>query len=322
MTNHITLSDFPASCSCMKLTSKQGRPYWFRTCDLNTSIWDAGAHAVSFPAGYAITAANGTLRTRYALLGMSYCTVDSWLLDGVNSEGLVGGLLLLEEGTSMPAAEAGSSGVMGMELVTALLEAADPAQPGRLTCYREDSIGVMTNSPPYTRQLDNLRWFLSQSPELHHGGDDCPICQPAWEGVRLAADPNALHMTQSGVLPASYAPYDRFVRLAVLKALNHDGQWIDDAQMLPLGSGLLHSVFEPHSRSVYHYRRLDEHGMPAGRSDGYTQYCVMYAPEQQAMYLQPFDSTAWTKIALRSCDTALLQRHPINRSAMAGVVER
>ena len=51
MTNHITLSDFPASCSCMKLTSKQGRPYWFRTCDLNTSIWDAGAHAVSFPAG-------------------------------------------------------------------------------------------------------------------------------------------------------------------------------------------------------------------------------------------------------------------------------
>ena len=45
MTNHITLSDFPASCSCMKLTSKQGRPYWFRTCDLNTSIWDAGAHA-------------------------------------------------------------------------------------------------------------------------------------------------------------------------------------------------------------------------------------------------------------------------------------
>ena len=368
MTNHITLSDFPASCSCMKLTSKQGRPYWFRTCDLNTSIWDAGAHAVSFPAGYAITAANGTLRTRYALLGMSYCTVDSWLLDGVNSEGLVGGLLLLEEGTSIPAAEAGSSGVMGMELVTALLatcrnvtevcqaakdiritdipaetgflpatmhyffldaagntavlEAADPAQPGRLTCYREDSIGVMTNSPPYLRQLDNLRWFLSQSPELHHGGDDCPICQPAWEGVRLAADPSALHMTQSGLLPASYAPYDRFVRLAVLKALNHDGQWIDDAQMLPLGSGLLHSVFEPHSRGVYHYRRLDEHGMPAGRSDGYTQYCVMYAPEQQTMYLQPFDSTAWTKIALRSCDTALLQRHPINRSAMAGVVER
>ena len=190
MTNHITLSDFPASCSCMKLTSKQGRPYWFRTCDLNTSIWDAGAHAVSFPADYAITAANGTLRTRYALLGMSYCTVDSWLLDGVNSEGLVGGLLLLEEGTSVTAAEAGSSGVMGMELVTALLatcrnvtevcqaakdiritdipaetgflpatmhyffldaagntvvlEAADPTQPGRLTCYREDSIGVIS----------------------------------------------------------------------------------------------------------------------------------------------------------------------------------
>lgn len=40
------------------------------------------------------------------------------------------------------------------------------------------------------------------------------------------------------------------------------------------------------------------------------------------MYLRFFDSAARTKIALRSCDTAHLQRHSINRSAMAGVVER
>lgn len=363
----IDKTEFPASCSCMKLTSKQGLPYWFRTCDLHTSVWDAGAHALSFPAGMALPLTHGALHARYALLGMSYCAQDTWLLDGVNSQGLVGGLLFLEEGTSVPTAEADRSGVMGMELVTwllafcrdvadvcrtagtlqltdipagperlsatmhyffldaagntAVLEAADPRHPGRLTCYQADSIGVMTNSPPYPCQLDNLRWFLSQSPELHRGGDDCPICQPAWEGVRLTADPTAPHLTQSGVLPASFAPYDRFVRLAVLKALNHDGRWMEEAQMLPLGSGLLSCVFEPRNQGAYHYRRLNSSGLPAETRDGYTQYKVMYDPTRQIMYLQPFDSTAWTRIALPACDPAQLQRHPISRDAMAGVVD-
>lgn len=359
--------DFPAACSCMKLTSKQGLPYWFRTCDLHTSVWDAGAHIVSFPQEHGIPLTTGELRSRYALLGTSYCTQDTWLLDGVNSQGLVGGLLFLEEGSSVPAADEGHTGVMGMELVTWLLatcrdvtevcravktiritdipagpehlratmhyffldaedstvvlEAADPGHPGCLTCCCEDSIGVLTNSPPYPQQLDNLRWFLSQSPELHRGGDDCPICQPAWEGVRLTADPTAPHLTQSGVLPASYAHYDRFVRLSVLKALNHDGRWMEDAQMLPLGSGLLNCVFEPRSRGVYHYRHLDSNGMPAENRDGYTQYKVMYDPTRQSMYLQPFDATAWTKAALADCDREQIQYHPVSRDAMGGVVE-
>lgn len=359
--------DFPAACSCMKLTSKQGLPYWFRTCDLHTSVWDAGAHVVSFPAARDIPLAHGAMHTCYALLGTSYCTQDTWLLDGVNSQGLVGGLLFLEEGTSVPAAEADRIGVMGMELVTwllgtcrdvaevcraaaavqitdipagqkrlsatmhyffldaagntAVLEAADPRHPGRLTCYQADSIGVLTNSPPYPQQLDNLRWFLSQSQELHRGGDDCPICQPAWEGVHVTGDPTAAHMTQSGVLPASFAPYDRFVRLAVLKALNHDGRWMEDHQMLPLGSGLLNCVFEPRNQGVYHYRHMDENGMPTESRDGYTQYRVMYDPTRQTMYLQPFDATAWTKVALSACDTAQIQRHSVDRDAMSGVVE-
>ena len=162
---------------------------------------------------------------------------------------------------------------------------------------------------------------IEQSPELHRGGDDCPICQPAWEGVRLTADPTAPHLTQSGVLPASFAPYDRFVRLAVLKALNHDGRWMEEAQMLPLGSGLLSCVFEPRNQGAYHYRHLNSSGLPAETRDGYTQYKVMYDPTRQIMYLQPFDSTAWTRIALPACDPAQLQRHPISRDAMAGVVD-
>ena len=366
MKKQLILPVFPA-CSCVKLTSKQGLPYWFRTCDLHTSVWGAGAHVVSFPAGTDIPVSSGSLRTRYPILGITYNMYDSWLLDGINGEGLTGGLLLLEEGTSVSGPQGGYTGVVGMELVTALLavcrdiaevcdavrtilimdvptetgsvpatmhyffadatgctvvlEAADPVHPGQLQVYHTDSIGVMTNSPPYPRQLDNLRWFLSQSPELHRGGDDCPITQPAWEGVRLSGDPSAPHLTQSGVLPASYAPYDRFVRLAALKALNHDGQWMDDGQMLPLGSGLMHTVFEPHSRGVYHYRALDAAGMPTGSSDGYTQYTVMYDLHRRELYLQPYDTTAWTRVALQDCSSAGIEYHPVSRDALGGVID-
>ena len=361
------MEHFPSmipACSCVKLTSKQGLPYWFRTCDLHTSVWDAGAHVVSFPAGTDIPeCGEASLRPQYPLLGITYNRRDSWLLDGINSEGLTGGLLLLEEGTSVSKPAEGYTGVMGMELVTVLLaacrdisevckaiqvtdvpieggsvpatmhyffvdaagrtvvlEAADPAHPGQLQAYHADSIGVMTNSPPYPRQLDNLRWFLSQSPELHRSGDDCPITQPAWEGVRLSGDPGVPHLMQSGVLPASYAPYDRFVRLAVLQALNHDGQWMDDRQMLPLGSGLIRTVFESRSRGVYHYRALDAAGMPTGSSDGYTQYTVMYDLHRRELYLQPYDATAWTRVALRDCSSVEIEYNPVSRDALGGVV--
>lgn len=365
------MKDFPSmipACSCVKLTSKQGLPYWFRTCDLHTSVWDAGAHVVSFPAGTGIPeCGEASLRPQYPLLGITYNRRDSWLLDGINSEGLAGGLLLLEEGTSVSEPAEGYTCVMGMELVTVLLaacrdisevckavktiqvtdvpieggsvpatmhyffvdaagrtvvlEAADPAHPGQLQAYHADSIGVMTNSPPYPRQLDNLRWFLSQSAELHRGGDDCPITQPAWEGVRLLGDPSVPHLTQSGVLPASYAPYDRFVRLAVLKALNHDGQWMEDRQILPLGGGLIRTVFEPHSRGVYHYRALDAAGMPTGGSDGYTQYTVMYDLHRRELYLQPYDASAWTRVTLRDCSSVEIEYHPVSHDALGGVVD-
>ena len=117
------LSLIPA-CSCVKLTSKQGLPYWFRTCDLHTSVWDAGAHVVSFPAGTDIPeCGRDPLRSQYPLLGFTYNRQDSWLLDGINGEGLAGGLLLLEEGTSVSKPAEGYTGVMGMELVAALLAA-------------------------------------------------------------------------------------------------------------------------------------------------------------------------------------------------------
>ena len=137
------IHEFPASCSCLALTSKQGRSYWFRTCDLHTSVWEAGAHVVSFPARQSIQLAGGPAQARYALLGVTYNDRDTWLLDGINSQGLTGGLLLLEEGTSVPAAEEGRAGVMGMELVTALLasyEAVIAAHTGHVNCHETGAI--------------------------------------------------------------------------------------------------------------------------------------------------------------------------------------
>ena len=136
----------------------------------------------------------------------------------------------------------------------------------------------------------------------------------------LSPAPSVPHLTASGVLPASYASYDRFVRLAVMKALNHDGRTIEDAQMLPLGAGILRTVIEPRNGGVYHYRSLDAAGMPIGRSDGYTQYTVMYDLSQRRLFLMPYDSTAWTLLTLSECSPYKAQYHAVEYGSMAGVV--
>ena len=356
------------SCSAMTLTSCEGHPHWFRTCDFSSSVWENGAHVVSFPANWAIPLSDEktSLHSQYALLGITYSQQDSWLLDGVNSAGLVGGLLMLYEGTSVSTASAGLHGVMGMELVTALLatcasaedvrqavqsiqildipmennkfvaatmhytftdaggntivlEAADSTRPGILQVY-ENTIGLLTNSPTYPDQLSNLSWYMSQAPELRYGPNDKTISALTLDGVTIHAAPTSPHCCRDGTFPAAYAAFDRFVRGAVLKALNHNGRDFTDEQMLPRGSGLMQPLFEPCSQSVYHYTGFNEEGRPIGRSDSYTQYTVMYRVHQPALYLQPYDSTAWTRVILSECPTNTPARHPVCREAMAGVV--
>ena len=80
-----------AGCTALKLTSKSGAPYWFRTCDIGGDIWADGAHAVSFPVGAKVPLAlrDEPLTVAHAVVGMSYNALDTWLLDGVNDAGLV-----------------------------------------------------------------------------------------------------------------------------------------------------------------------------------------------------------------------------------------
>lgn len=354
------------NCSAVKLTSKEGRPYWLRTCDIGGDIWAQGAHPVSFPKGArcALSGRGEPFTFRRAVLGMSYNAADTWLLDGVNDAGLTGGLLALYDSTSVSQAGAGYEGVMGMELLTYLLgrcasvdevaraarsvqvldvpmgegrtavsfmhcmfvdlsgrcvilEAADPARPGLFTIYREN-LGLMTNSPPYPAQLDNLRWFLSQSPELNWGRKT-PSCLTL-NGMTVAADPGVPHLSRTGTFPASYAAYDRFIRLAVLTALNNEGREIPDRQMLPQGELLMSPLIEPHNRGVFHYTYFSEATGPVGGHESFTQYLTVYDLTGRKFCLKPWDSTAWTALALADCPTDRVQRYPVCRAPLGGVV--
>lgn len=356
---------FVSSCTALKLTSEAGKPYWFRTCDIGGDIWKEGAHVVSFPTREELCFNSGERRKPdHAILGVTYGPLDTWLMDGVNDAGLVGGLLALYDATSVPKAREGCQGVVGMELVTwllsccasatevvraakklqvldvplewetvpssahymfvdaagrcVILEAADPEDPGTLTAY-EDNLGLLTNSPPYPRQLDNLRWFLSQSPELNWGKEGKVTLR--LNGMTVTADTEAEHCSMGGIFPASYASYDRFVRMAVLSYLNHEGRDFPDERMLPMGNALMSPVLEPHNQGVFHYTAFDKDKGPIRSLPSYTQYVVMYDPSARALYLHPYGVSAWTKVSLADCSREKPQRHTLCQLPLGGVIE-
>lgn len=331
------------ACSAMTLTSKSGRHYWFRTCDIDVDIWNAGAHVIHKRAGEWIEYGNGKREIGlYSFLGMTYNSLDTWLLDGVNQHGLTGGLLMLYEGTSVEKEAQGKEGYIGLELVTkvlascksveevkelakqvqvldipfennpvtayvhyffvdcsgneVILEATQKENPGVFHIYeKEELLGVMTNSPSYERQRENLRWFLSQSPEMKQGIAGKAITELLCDGRRITADEQANHCSLSGIFPASYCSYDRFIRLSILKAINDSGNGFEDKKMLALGSGIMNAVCEPHTKGIFHYTKMEETGEIIGQKDSYTQYLSMYDLEERCFYMKKYDETEWIK---------------------------
>ena len=336
----------PGGCSCMTLTSKSGKHYWFRTCDIETDLWKDGAHAVSKAAGEEIVYGNGKKEiNQYHYVGMTYNVFDTWLLDGVNEHGLTGGLLMLYEGTSVDRAAETKEGYIGMELITkilstckdvkeverlakriqvldipygnykvpatmhyfftdnsgdeVILEATETQNPGILRIFKKDEIlGVMTNSPPYVEQRQNLSWFLSQSPELKQGLGGQAITELLLDGRVIRADEKAEHLSLTGIFPASYSSYDRFIRLTMMKFLNNSGNEFEDEKMLALGSGIMNVVCEPHTQGLFHYTRLESDGKIVGQKDSFTQYVTMYDMEEKCFYIKKYDEIVWKKYEL------------------------
>lgn len=336
---------FPA-CSCMTLTSKTGKHYWFRTCDIETNLWEEGAHVIQQIAGEEIVYCDGKREVnQYSYTGMTYNHLDTWLLDGVNECGLTGGLLMLYEGTSVDNPKDVKKGYIGMELVTkilsscqdveevmalaeevrilsipynqifvpatmhyfftdssgneVILEATNQEQKGKLRIFKKEEIlGVMTNSPPYEEQLQNLAWFLSQSPELRQGLKGQAITELLLDGRRMKANAHASHLSINGTFPASYSSYDRFIRLTVLKALSECGNNFEDDKMLALGSGIMNTVCEPSTKGLFHYTRMDEEGKILGQKDSFTQYIVMYDINEKSFHIKKYDEVIWKKYML------------------------
>lgn len=358
----------PDSCSCMTLTSETGKHYWFRTCDIETDLWADGAHVVQQGAGARLEYCGKTAEnSNYAFIGMTYNHLDTWLLDGVNEQGLAGGLLMLYEGTGVDKPKEGKQGYVGMELVTkmlscckdveevermaeqvqilnipygnqsvpatmhyffvdakgreVILEAADPEDPGILRQYKkEEMIGVMTNSPVYEKQLKNLSWYLSQSPEMQQGFGGQAVTELDFEGRKIEADEKAWHVTGNGTFPASYSSYDRFIRVAVLKALNYSGRRFSDEKMLALGSNLMNVVNEPSSRGLFHYTRIEEDGTITGQKDSCSQYLIMYDIEEKCFYIKVFDMVSWIRYQLKKTTNGKKEVFGIPHESMAGIL--
>lgn len=349
----------PGACSCMTLTSKNGKHYWFRTCDIDTDIWKAGAHVREQASGEVIEYCDGSKEiSQYSFIGMTYNTLDTWLLDGVNEHGLCGGLLMLYEGTSVDKPDKERIGYVGMELVTKILsscknveevvgmadqiqildilfeekrlsatmhyffaditgnevvlEATDQDHPGILKIFpKEKILGVMTNSPPFEEQLQNLAWFLSQSPEMKQGLHGQAVTKMRKEvngqehvelrldGRSIKADEEAEHISLNGTFPGSYSSYDRFIRLAVLKFLNNSGNDFEDKKMLALGSGIMNTVYEPPNKGLFHYTKMTADGKIIGQKDSFTQYTVMYDIEEKSFYMKKYDEVTWEKYTLK-----------------------
>lgn len=358
------------ACSGLELTSKEGDPYWFRTCDMDDTYnvfgekgsYIEASYLVSYPAGQPIEFTTGAVTPEHTIIGMSFSDSVS-MLDGINDAGLVGGLLFLNEGTETPdedipegfetlAAMEGITwflaqckdvdevielanrtcmqalyvdGIPGSDLSATLhftfidaagksvvLETGDPEQPGRFVIF--DSIGVMTNSPTYDIQMENLKAYIGAAPELR--SQNIPALN--MKGQEIEGISGGTDRT----FPASNAAYDRFTRLAVLRYLCDEGNAIPNEEMLSKGNGIFAciNVPEDNGKGTYYYDWLTETGDVEGAAPCYTQYTVCYDIARRTLAIRPYDTLLWTTLSIEDADPAAKAAYPILRGEEGGTI--
>lgn len=85
-------------CTTARIKSIEGNYYWARTMDFAQDFFDNGGEFLYFPAGQGVINLTGESTTRYSVMGMGLPDT-TFMIDGINSEGLVGGSFYFEEAT-------------------------------------------------------------------------------------------------------------------------------------------------------------------------------------------------------------------------------
>lgn len=179
-----------------------------------------------------------------------------------------------------------------------VLEAADPENPGRLTAY--ESVGVMTNSPPYDWQMDNLEDYVSDSAYL----DGLDIDSIDLNDITLDVEEGG-----DDILPAGHTPPERLVRMAIRRWASAEGNEFTDDNMLAMGANLFSTV-----------TMAKESSDVTGKSGNYTQYHVCYDIADRSLAIRPYDTLLWTTLSLDEVNTEARTTYPILRGAEGGTI--
>lgn len=173
-----------------------------------------------------------------------------------------------------------------------VIEAADTEHAGFYTVY--DSIGVMTNSPPYDWQMENFANYIGDSTALEAKGIDSITL----ENVTVEGTPTG---AEAGMPGGMTAP-DRLVRLAMSRYFCHEGNTIPNDEMLARGAGIMAT----NNRPV-------EDTSIEGSAASYTQYTVAYDLSNQTMYIRPYDTVVWTSLSMDEITAETRTQYPIYR---------
>lgn len=185
--------------------------------------------------------------------------------------------------------------VNGKQLI---LEACDIEHPGIIQIYESgECLGIMTNSPPFPKQKENLWWFLAHSPIFKNDNGSDILKNITLDGKPLKPDSEASHLLSTSVFPGGYSSFERFVRLALLKALNYSGNTFTDEKMLALGSGIMNTVREPEHQGLLHLS-LDMDTGEYCHQNSKTYYLVMYDLSNRKFHLLPHDEVVWSEYML------------------------
>lgn len=316
------------ACSGMELTSSEGDAYWFRTCDMTDGYnvfgengsYISASYLAAYPAGVPIEFSTGTVTPSYTVIGTSFS--DSLaLLDGMNSAGLTGGLLMFNEGTSYPGdtAPAGKRMVSGMETVTWVL-----SQCGSLN----DVINLMSNTVVKAIEIKGIPgsglsatmhlMFTDKSGNsivLENSNPDKPGEYVIYQsnGVMTNSPYYSTHLAnlkahhdagENAVIPSGDTSTERFIRLSVQRENIEGGKNIKNEDMLAVGSSQMSRVCRP---------------LVDGQTISYTMYLVAYDIVRGTMYIKPHDSNTWTRLALGEVPTTERTTYPILRKETSGV---